>query len=249
VLLRARRLVQSAFEQLGYRLIRIQTAEPVFGIYYFFPLLKRLGFAPRHVIDVGANKGNWTRTAFRYFPKASYTLIEPQGELRNYVQDLVKQGCRIQWICAGAADKPGLLPFTVVSHDVSSTFAISQGDAEKAGHRQIAIPVRTLDEIVSSSELPMPEMVKIDTEGFDLKVFRGASSLIGKTEIFLMEVNIREPWENGLAEVIQQMSRSGYRLFDITDLNRSPKFGVLWLMELAFLKDGSRLLDSVTSYE
>ena len=99
--------------------------------------------------------------------KASYTLVEPQGELRIYVQDLVEHGCRMQWICAGAGDKPGLLPFTVISHDVSSTFAISQEDAQKAGHRQIAIPVRTLDKIVSSSDLPIPEMVKIDTEGFD----------------------------------------------------------------------------------
>ena len=56
MLRRARRLLQSAFEQFGYRLIRIQTAEPVFGIYYFFPPLKRLGFAPKHVLDVGAKR-------------------------------------------------------------------------------------------------------------------------------------------------------------------------------------------------
>jgi FkbM family methyltransferase len=235
--------------QFGYRVVRIQTSEPVFGHHYVFPLLKQLGFKPNHILDVGANRGNWTRAAFTYFPKAMYTLVEPQDELRVYIQDLVEQGCRIQWICAGAADKPGLLPFTIVNRDDSSSFSIGEEAAKRAGYRQIPVQVRTLDEIISSSHLRIPEMIKIDAEGFDLKVVRGAASLIGKTEIFFMEVNIREPWENGIVEVIERMSESGYRLFDIADLNRSPKFGVLWLMELAFLRHGSHLLDSVTSYE
>jgi len=44
------------------------------GLEHFFPLLRRLGFAPRHVVDVGANRGNWTRAAFKYFPNAVYSL-------------------------------------------------------------------------------------------------------------------------------------------------------------------------------
>jgi hypothetical protein len=39
------------------------------------------------------------------------------------------------------------------------------------------------------------------------------------------------------------------RLIDITDLNRSPRHGVLWLTELAFLRNGSPLLNAITSYE
>ena len=42
------------------------------------------------------------------------------------------------------------------------------------------------------------------------------------------------------------MAKAGYNLMDITDLNRSPKHGVLWLCELAFLREGSPLLDAAT---
>src|SRR5262249_20010845 len=49
-----------------------------YGLGHFFPLLRRMGFAPRHVVDVGANRGYWTRAAFKYFPNAVYTLVEPQ---------------------------------------------------------------------------------------------------------------------------------------------------------------------------
>jgi hypothetical protein len=56
-------------------------------------------------------------------------------------------------------------------------------------------------------------------------------------------------YENSAAEVIQFMANARYRLIDITDLNRSPKHGVLWLCELAFLRNASPLLNLVTSYE
>jgi hypothetical protein len=36
---------------------------------------------------------------------------------------------------------------------------------------------------------------------------------------------------------------------DITDMNRSPKHGVLWLCELAFIRKDSPLIRNLLSYE
>jgi hypothetical protein len=47
--------------------------------------------------------------------------------------------------------------------------------------------------------------------------------------------------DNAFVEVVNFMSRRGYALFDVTDLNRSPNCGALCLMELAFLREGSWL--------
>jgi FkbM family methyltransferase len=245
----AKKLVQSTLAPFGYRLTRIDTSAPAYGLDRLFPLLKRFGFAPKHVLDVGANRGNWTRTALRYFPDASYTLVEPQDELKVHIQDLIEQGSKIRWIHAGAAEKPGLLPFTITPHDYSSNFATGEQDAQARGLRRITVQVRTLDEIVSSANLPIPDIVKIDAEGFDLKVLSGASSLIGKTEIFFVETAVCAPCENSVSQVVRWMSDRGYSLLDLTDINRSPKFGVLWLLELAFLRKASSLFDSATSYE
>jgi FkbM family methyltransferase len=49
--------------------------------------------------------------------------------------------------------------------------------------RKIEVPVRTLDEIRSSLVLPVPEMLKVDAEGFDLKVLQGAADFTGHTEL------------------------------------------------------------------
>jgi hypothetical protein len=112
------------------------------------------------------------------------------------------------------------------------------------------VTVKTLNEIVSASSAPPPEMVKIDAEGFDLKVLAGASDLLGRTDIFLVEVAICCPeLENTIAKVARWMDEAGYRVVDITDINRSPKYGVLWLCEIAFLRKASPLLAGVASYE
>jgi FkbM family methyltransferase len=246
-----KRFVQSTLKMFGYRLSRIaDPAAQAFGLDRFFSTLRRRDFSPKHVIDVGANRGAWTRAAIGYFPDAYYSLVEPQDHLKAHIQDLIDRGCKIQWITAGAADKTGSLPFAISRRDDSCSFVMTGGPGQSWGPQPPLVRVTTLNEIVASSSAPPPEMVKIDAEGFDLKVLAGGSELLGKTDVFLVEAMICAPdYENTLGQVIQRMAAAGYRLIDITDLNRSPKHGVLWLCEAAFLRSGSRLFDDVTSYE
>lgn len=251
-----KKLIQSSVGKFGYRLVRkdpvVQIPQPApqpsYGLEPFLGLLKRYGFDPKHIVDVGANRGTWTRRALQFFPNAQYTLVEPQDQLKTYIQDLIASGSEINWINAGVSDATGTLPLTVSYRDDSSTFMSSPEDGNSP---KILIPVKTLNEIVSSSDRPTPEMVKIDAEGFDLKVLAGASELFGKTEVFFVEVVISEnhPYENTISRVIPTMERAGYHAVDITDINRSPKYGVLWLCELAFLRNGSGLFESATTYE
>ena len=108
---------------------------------------------------------------------------------------------------------------------------------QAAGQSLPAVPVKAwaLDDLLAEYKLPVPEMVKIDAEGFDLRVLRGAGTLLGKTEVFLVEAAVGCSFENTVAATVQFMAEHGYRLIDITELNRSPKHNLLWLTELAFL--------------
>jgi len=247
-----KKLVHFGLRKLGYRIVRIEDVpRPSEGLDPFFRLLKRFGFAPKHILDIGANHGLWTREAMRFFPDARYTLVEPQDNLKTHIQDLIDRGCKIQWINAGASNRSGTLLFTITKRDDSCSFAYSEEQARAAGFQQTTVPVKTLNEIAASVGGDLPDLVKIDAEGLDLKVLAGASDLLGKTDIFLVEAVLRGGggYENTVADVIKFMANAGYRLLDITDLNRSPKHGVLWLCELAFLKDGSLIFDAASNYE
>jgi FkbM family methyltransferase len=248
-----KRAIHSLLKAFGYRVVRIEddagAPRASERLAPFLAGLKGLGFAPRHIVDVGANHGLWTREAIGFFPEARYTLVEPQDELKRDIQDLVARGCKIEWVNAAAGDRAGVLPFTIASRDDSSTLSLSEEEARDAGFRRVLVEVKTLNEIVGSRGLACPEMVKIDAEGFDLKVLAGASELLGKTEVLLVEAAVCCDLENSVARVVEFMCGAGYRTFDVTDLNRSPRHNVLWLCELAFIRNGSSLLDGVKTYE
>lgn len=246
-----KKLIHSSLRKLGYRIVRIEDGPRASeGLDPFLALLKRFGFEPKHILDIGANRGLWTREAMKFFPEARYTLVEPQDELKTHIADLIESGRKIEWINAGASDRSGTMPFTIARSDGSSTFVLTEEQARAAGSRQIQVPVKTVNEIVASAGGGSPDMVKIDAEGLDLRVLAGASKLLGKTEIFLVEAVVcAGGYENTATEVVKFMDEAGYRLVDITDLNRSPKHSVLWVCELAFLRKGSTLLAAASSYE
>jgi FkbM family methyltransferase len=245
-----KRIIHLLLAKLGYRIVKIQDGPRASdGLDPFFALLKRLGFEPKYILDIGANRGMWTREALKFFPNARYTLVEPQDYLKAHIHDLVESGSKIQWINAGASDRSGTMAFTISHRDDSSTFALTEEQARDAGLQQRAIDVMTLNEIAAAVG-DLPDMVKIDAEGLDLKVLAGASDLLGRTDVFLVEAVVCAPgYENTAAEVIKFMANAGYRLIDVTDLNRSPKHSVLWVCELAFLRNGSALLSEADSYE
>jgi FkbM family methyltransferase len=185
----------------------------------------------------------------RFFPLARYILVEPQGRLESEIEDLLARGQDIRWVTAGVSDRAGQLPLTLAPDNVSSNFGLSPGEAAALGYRQTAVEIRTINEIVDSFGGVIPELVKIDAEGFDLKALAGASDLLGRTEIFFIEAAVCATGiENTMAAVISQMTKAGYKMIDITDINRSPKDGVLWLCELVFLRNDSPLLAGVSSY-
>jgi hypothetical protein len=151
-------------------------------------------------------------------------------------------------INAGYGDFCGTLPLIVSYRDDASTFV----EHDNPTAQRITVPIITLNQIVASSDAGLPEMVKIDAEGFDLKVLAGASDLLGKTDIFLVEAVVcgaGGAYVNSVAEVVSFMSKAGYNLMDITELIRSPKYGVLWLCELAFLRVGSPLWAAAPSFD
>lgn len=236
-----KKLLQNLARRFGYEFVRQGS-----GLDRFLRLLKKQGFEPGFIVDVGANMGLWTRAAIRYFPKARYILVEPQDALRKNVDDLIAAGHRIEWVTAGAGASKGVMTFTIHPMSYSSSFVVSAERAERAGWKQVPVDVLTLNELVESRGLAVPDLVKIDAEGLDLEVLAGVSNLVGKTDVFLIETAIcARKLRNSAVAVISLMAEKGYRLMDITDLNRSPATDALWLCEMAFLKETSPIFDSI----
>jgi FkbM family methyltransferase len=199
--------------------------------------LKTIGFTPKHIVDIGANHGTWTREVLTHFPEAFYTLLEPQHWLKKSFQDILDANSKVQFYPVGAGKEEGSFQFTIVGRDDSCSFRYTPEEAKAAGFEQIEIPVVTLNGLLSESKLPTPDIIKIDAEGLDIEVLKGASNFFGETEIFMVEVGIfNKSFDNSFLKMINFMDVKGYRLFEITDINRPFQPQVLWLAELVFIK-------------
>ncbi len=215
----------------------------------FYKSLISIGFTVRHIVDIGANHGTWTRKALKYFPDAYYTLLEPQNWMKEDVQDLLAENSKISFYGVGAGEREGSFKFTLVERDDSCSFRFSEEEAALNGYKQIEIPVVTLNALLQDSVIPIPDIIKIDAEGLDIEVVKGASNFYGKTEIFMVEAGVMVPeLRNSVLNIINFMDDIGYKLYDITDINRTIKDNALWLVELVFVRKNGIIDRSINTY-
>ena len=216
----------------------------------FFQCLHNIGFKPRHIIDVGAHRGGWTRSALHYFPEAHYSLFEPQRDLLESQVDLSKNP-KIHFHFIGVGPTSEIKKITTSHRRDSYSFQWSEDQARDLGCEQFEVEVIALDEFLSqeSNLFPSADLVKIDAEGWDLEVLKGAELTISNSEIVLLEAGImNKSFKNNAREVINVMFEKGFILFDITDLNRTSRDKGLWNVELAFVRKGGKLEQAIDRY-
>ncbi len=207
-----------------------------------FRQLAALGFAPQHIIDVGAHKAAWSRDARSVFGDCRFTLIEPQIEMKPQIDAFCQEAKQATWILGGAGAESGELPLTLSPQLDGRSLAGSAEEAAAHGWEQRIVPVVTLDQVCRDGKLPIPEIVKIDAERLELDVMRGSTSLIGKSELFFLELPLFDfSPDQSFHSIIEFMRERDYEPYDITELNRRKHDGALGLVEMAFARRDGKL--------
>lgn len=198
------------------------------------------GFQPKHIVDVGAHKSRWSLDARLAFPDATFTLIEPQIELERYLRSFCAKQPGSRYLIAGAGAEKGELLFTVCPTISASNFVTTAEDGTRRGFKQRVVPVVTVDDIIRS-EGRVPDILKIDAEGFEQKVIEGASLAVGKTELVFLEAHFQgHPGDpSDFATLVSFMADRDYVPYDFTWFGRHGTDGSLFLCEIAFaLRNG-----------
>jgi FkbM family methyltransferase len=202
------------------------------------------GFSPDTIIDVGAYKGEWTRMAHRIYPDAEILAVEPLREKREQLQTLAESVPEVQYEAAllGAETKQNV-PFHV-NKTVSSVLPESEGTDASRESRTLT----TLDHVTEGSPFSQPDLLKLDVQGYELEVLRGGERILEThpPELILMEVSLIEINEGAPlgADVVEFMSRTDYRLYDICSFMRRPYDDALWQIDALFVHEESALVAS-----
>ncbi len=83
---------------------------------------------------------------------------------------------------------------------------------------------RRLDDVVRDLKWPMPDFIKLDTQGSEIDILRGAPSCLAHARGLQIECNILEYNEGAplIAEVISFVNAAGFRLYDIVQFHFDP---------------------------
>ena len=208
--------------------------------------LRERGFVPQSILDVGANHGNWSRIAKRIFPKANCFLIEPQIEMKPYLDSFCNDFPNSRWFMAGAGAKPGELTLTIWDDLEGSSFLPESSEKLKTTGKQRSIKIITIDSLIEDGAIPIPQLVKLDIQGFELEALCGGSKLFGQVEVFILEVSLFRFMKDMpiFHEVISFMADQDYFAYDFPGFLRRPYDGALGQVDICFVKQGGLLRNS-----
>lgn len=196
--------------------------------------LERWGLRPRTLIDVGVGHG--TPHLYDAFPDARLVLVEPLAEFAPAVARILARRPGVH-VAAAAGAASGTRTVHVEPRFLERSSFFDRHALEVTGDRREArtLPVRTLDAIVAEHAPPGPFGLKIDTEGAELDVIRGATETLRATEFVIAEVSVlpRFAGSYAFADFVAAMADAGFGAFDVLGVGRADASDVTFL-DLAF---------------
>lgn len=185
------------------------------------------GFEAPTIIDVGVLNG----TPFLYdaFPERRFVLVDPLEESRDAVADLWG-GLDYEFHVTALGARKGKLRLEIDPRRLARSSG-SRRLENGAVLAQREVDVVRLDSITDGMAGPFG--LKIDTEGQELEVLRGAMRTLKRCEFVVAETSIKKRFEGGyrFSDMIAFMAAQGFEVHSfLSGLTRAPRMSdVLFL--------------------
>lgn len=180
------------------------------------------------ILDIGANVGQSVQLFHDYFPGCTTHSFEPSpttfAELKQRAAGIANAQV---WNC-GVGSAPGKLTLLENEHSDMSSF-LPPGDRGWGKiTKETTVDVRTVDEFCQEQDIGRIDILKSDTQGFDLEVFKGAEEMIRANRIGLLyfEVTFFELYKNlpSFSELYDFLTNRGFLLVTFYRFHYRPKF-------------------------
>ncbi|MHC5060097.1 MAG: FkbM family methyltransferase [Planctomycetota bacterium] len=189
-----------------------------------FELIRQLIKADDVVFDIGANTGDWSALVLSSIASVKLHSFEPVGDVFTRLQTNLR-GVEVFLYNIAFSDKNEARTFFYYNKTLKlarlSTF---YRRCEKIEHDldikpvQITVQARTLDSFCSENEISHIDYLKIDTEGAELDVLRGAAGMLRAHRVRKIQFEYGGNYSDArttLRQVCELLTSYGYSIFRV----------------------------------
>lgn len=191
-------------------------------------ILKQKGYYPDTILDIGAHQGFWTIGMKQIYNNSKYYLFEANdyNELNKFNNDnnvkvynnivLNDKIEEIDWYCIkGTGDSM----FKEKTKHYTNCNSIKRETIDLNTH------ILKNNLFQESKNI----LIKIDCQGAEISILKGASSILEKTDFILLEIPLFGQYNDGIPnflEHIQYMNSIGFITYDIVESHYINNFNM-----------------------
>lgn len=205
--------------------------------------LARAGCTPTVIADIGAAHGEFAQLARSIWPDAQIVGFEPNSASQSSLERLKQSMPRFDFIRCFLGPEPKDKVQFAASDTQTSLLMHQPGQVEGANATDEA-PMFSIDSLVASGRIPQPDFLKLDVQGFELEVLKGAEAALAKAKAVCLEVSAVRfaPGVPVVADVVNFMAQRQLVLYDIVGILRRLDDDSLYQLDLVFVPANSKLV-------
>src|SRR5262249_39511139 len=135
--------------------------------------------------------------------------------------------------------RAGELELNVELDAPTRTSALARTELTRTGGRieRRKVPVTTLDALVETRSLRPPFGLKVDAEGFELEILRGAPRMLKDTRFVIAETSVQRRFDGsyGFLELLRHLDASDFALESVLHA-ASDRAGVVRYLDVLFTR-------------
>ncbi len=213
------------------------------GVYSTLYRLNAYHVNPSTILDIGANRGMFTRTFHHLFPQADILAFEPLVDCYNDLCSLKALIRGLECYNVALADQSGEDWIHRSSYDYSSSI-LEMDELHKrifpytANEQLKRIKKETLDAILGNRQLKRPTLMKMDVQGFEKNVLDGADQSIEQVDYVLCEMSFVSLYKQQplFDEIYRWLTGRGFHFAGHIAESQAPKSGQLLQIDGLFLR-------------
>ena len=177
------------------------------------------------IVDIGSNKGQFSVLARSYFPNAKIYSFEPQKHTLSTQKKIFLYDKHIKFFQIGLGNEKCNKKFYITNREDSSSFLEPEKTTNTYGVNHFQnIKINKLENIISLNQLKEKVLIKLDVQGFELEVLKGAKKLLKNVDYIITEFSYQKIYKkqviaNSLSLFLKKNNFVKMKTVNITKLN------------------------------